>query len=169
MIHNNQIAYVIAHFEDGRVYTGKMHNDLPNGKGKMVYPDGATYEGEWQNGVINGVATVTDVNVNGSRYTGKMHNDLPNGKGKMVYPNGTTYEGEWQNGALNGVATVTDVYHNTLTGKFTNGTISGYACLKDQNGYSYREYDNQGRLINNNIPEETIEDLKLYHVGYDYL
>ena len=105
----------------------------------------------------------------GRIYTGKMQNNLPNGKGKMVYPDGMTYEGEWQNGVINGVATVEDGHNHTLVGKFTNGTISGYARVMSQNGCSYRLFDDQGRLVNNNIPKETIEDLKRYYIGYDYL
>ena len=108
--------------------------------------------------------------IDGGFYTGRMQNDLPNGKGKMVYPDGWTYEGEWQNGVLNGVATVTDANNNSLTGKYTNGIIRGYACFKNNhNGFSYRLYDNQGQLKDNNVPKETIEDLKRFYVGYSYL
>ena len=91
------------------------------------------------------------------------------GRVKMRFANGNIYDGEWLNGQANGIGEITDVNNNTLIGKFTNGTISGYARLKDQNGYSYRQYDDQGLLINNNIPKDTIEYKKRYYVGYDYL
>ena len=40
-----------------------------NGKGKMTYPDGRCFEGEWKD-------------------------DKMNGKGKMTYPDGRCFEGD---------------------------------------------------------------------------
>lgn len=37
-------------YEDGRVYSGELKNWKPNGKGKMVYPNGQVEEGLWKKG-----------------------------------------------------------------------------------------------------------------------
>ena len=34
--------------------TAAFKADLPEGKGKITYPDGSTYEGDWKAGAING-------------------------------------------------------------------------------------------------------------------
>ena len=49
--------------ETGDIYEGEVHNyelgdwepKLPNGKGKMIYTDGSVYDGEWENGVPQGL------------------------------------------------------------------------------------------------------------------
>ena len=122
----------------------KFNNKSDLSEGKMTYANGNIYEGEWLNGRANG-------------------------KGKMIYANGDKYEGEWLNGQANGIGEFTDASGNQIKGKFANGVIHDYACFMNQDGYSYRQYDDQGHLIDNNIPKETIQDLKRYCIGYDYL
>jgi len=34
-------------FANGSYYSGRWENSKPNGKGKLVYPDGETYEGKF--------------------------------------------------------------------------------------------------------------------------
>ena len=49
--------------DNGDIYEGEVHNyelddwtpELPNGKGKMIYADGSVYDGEWENGVPQGL------------------------------------------------------------------------------------------------------------------
>ena len=55
--------------ENGDIYEGEVHNydlgdwqeDFPDGKGKMIYKNGAVYHGKWINGVPQGAATTPDV------------------------------------------------------------------------------------------------------------
>lgn len=41
-------------WEDGSVYTGEIHNFLPNGTGRKGYPEGSVYFGHWWNGLRDG-------------------------------------------------------------------------------------------------------------------
>ena len=64
---------------DGRDYVGKVNRDGQlHGQGKLTYPDGRVYEGNFQNG--------------------KYH-----GTGKLTLPDGYVQEGNFQNGELHGM------------------------------------------------------------------
>ena len=41
-------------WDDGSVYTGEIHNFLPNGTGRKGYPEGSVYFGHWWNGLRDG-------------------------------------------------------------------------------------------------------------------
>lgn len=47
-----------------------MVDDIRQGKGIYIYPDGTSYKGDW---------------IDGNKH----------GKGKMVYPDGKSYKGDW--------------------------------------------------------------------------
>ena len=47
-----------------------MEEDKCHGKGQFILPDGAIYEGDWQNNKRHGI-------------------------GQYIWPNGNKYEGEW--------------------------------------------------------------------------
>ena len=51
------------------LYKGSLVDDMREGFGRHVWPDGAEYEGDWKN-------------------------DKPSGKGRKKWPDGSTYEGE---------------------------------------------------------------------------
>lgn len=40
---------------DGKVYTGNFYNDLKNGEGKLTTAEGKVYEGTWINGKFNDI------------------------------------------------------------------------------------------------------------------
>ncbi|KAJ3146165.1 hypothetical protein HDU86_000510 [Geranomyces michiganensis] len=68
----------------GCVYTGSWIADaMGGGKGKIVYPTGASYEGFWHQ----------------SKYAGQ---------GVYTFPDGSEYEGEWVDGRMHGAGTFTD-------------------------------------------------------------
>ena len=59
-------------YPDGAIYEGAFQDDLADGEGKITYTDGSTYEGDWVAGVIEGM-------------------------GRATYPNGVVYEGAFRN------------------------------------------------------------------------
>ncbi|TPX56933.1 hypothetical protein PhCBS80983_g04190 [Powellomyces hirtus] len=68
----------------GCVYTGSWVADcMGGGKGRMVYPSGAVYDGMW----------------NQSQYAGQ---------GTYTFPDGSKYEGEWSEGRMHGPGTFVD-------------------------------------------------------------
>lgn len=52
--------------DGGLKYSGKLLNGIPHGLGKLVWPNGDTYEGNFKFGKRNGVGKRT--NVDGSEY-----------------------------------------------------------------------------------------------------
>lgn len=60
--------------EQGR-YVGYLVYGVADGKGRMTYPDGRVYDGEWKNG-------------------------SPHGEGSMTYPDGSVITGTWVKGEI---------------------------------------------------------------------
>jgi len=76
--------------------TGCISGDCINGSGIYVYPSGAKYIGQFNNGEIHGTGTCyyTD----GSKYVGDWAHRYPEGKGKKIYADGTERYGLWEKG-----------------------------------------------------------------------
>ena len=85
-----------------------VSGDCQNGKGTYVYPSGAKYIGEFQNGEIHGVGVCyyTD----GSKYSGQWAHRFPEGKGTKTFANGSKRTGEWIKGQpIDGEGNVVEV------------------------------------------------------------
>lgn len=59
---------------------------IKHGKGVQIWPDGATYDGEWRNGMAEGVGTFN--HANGDVYQGEFMQDRANGYGVYTHSNG---------------------------------------------------------------------------------
>ena len=66
------------------------------GRGRFTWPSGATYEGEFKGGYMDGTGTYTAPN--GVTYRGQWVMNLKHGHGVKSYFNGDAYEGEWRRG-----------------------------------------------------------------------
>ena len=55
-------------------YEGEIHNDMPNGKGRLVFLDGSIYEGYFKNGKAHGKGLF--VNPDDCKYYGDWLNDI---------------------------------------------------------------------------------------------
>ena len=74
---------------NGAVYTGEWYfiisitiyrnpeENIREGRGKQIWPDGSLYEGFWRN-------------------------DKANGKGRLIHSDGDVYEGDWVNDKAEG-------------------------------------------------------------------
>ncbi len=114
----------------GSVYQGEFSKDMPNGFGKLTYPDGAYWEGEWKDKYCcNGKGTIrySDGNV----YCGEVRNGALNGIGKMTWANGYEWEGEFSdNYPLNGNGTTYFSQHeNRYIGTLKNGKRNGQGTM----------------------------------------
>ena len=78
-------------FTEDYHYIGQIWNKIPNGKGEInIYNEG-TYEGNFQNGEIDGFG-VFKWN-NGNYYVGEMKKGKMHGYGKLVHSNGKVENG----------------------------------------------------------------------------
>lgn len=98
-----------------------------NGKGKMVFDYGATYEGDFVNGKMEGQGTWATKT--GEVYTGTFANDDFNGKGLLKYGDKGSYEGDFVAGLREGKGTLTLANGNYYTGDFKNNLQNGYGKL----------------------------------------
>ena len=89
----------VDYYENGSVkYEGQFLDDEYNGKGKLYYPNGDYYEGQFKKGKKDGIGI--DFYKNGKKkYDGKFVNDkYEDNEGTYFYENGEIYIGQFQNG-----------------------------------------------------------------------
>jgi len=132
---------------DGNCYTGS---------GKMAWPTGLEYDGNWAYGIPNGAGQMQDtlgmsfsgtyrlgflwgegaLTVPGQyTYKGLMLMGKKYGEGEIRYQNGTRYSGQWQSDLMQG----TGHYYYSSTfhykGEFSNNQFNGKGILYTPEGY----------------------------------
>jgi len=81
--------------DNGEWYAGTWsRQSLRHGKGKVVYPDGSTYQGTWRNDQPSGNGRL--ISADGSYYIGDFSRGQKSGNGELVNANGSFYTGEWK-------------------------------------------------------------------------
>ena len=87
---------------NGFRYVGEWHDDMEDGFGRNIWPDGSWYEGNYQRG-------------------------LQHGRGKFVVVNGQDtlfeYDGDWADGKQNGVGIQTEVDGSKKKGVWIDGNL----------------------------------------------
>ena len=83
---------------------GEIKYDIDNGLGIGVTKDGRKYEGEYFNGLCDGIGIFYSDEFN---HMGEFKNGKANGFGIKKYKNGTQYEGEWINDDGTGIGIIT--------------------------------------------------------------
>jgi len=108
-------------------YIGDYKDGKKEGRGKMVYENGNTYEGEWKD-------------------------DKKNGFGKKIYKDGSFYEGGWKDDKMDGSGTIVDNAGNKYVGFFVADERDGKGVVFDKKGDKIYEcnYKN-GKLNGHNI------------------
>ncbi len=69
-------------------------------RGIYTYPDGTTYDGDWQDGKRHGYGTW--IRPDGTKYEGEWKDDKPHGDGVLTRPDGRKQIGEWIDGKYSG-------------------------------------------------------------------
>ena len=85
-------------------YDGEWNQDVMEGRGVFTYASGAVYDGEWKDNAYNGTGTYT-------------------------WPDGTKYVGQWENNAMHGKGTYTDTEGRQWTGDFYNNSGPGLKMI----------------------------------------
>jgi hypothetical protein len=84
-----------CYFNDNK-YEGDIENGKPHGNGTWTQSDGATYVGQWVNGLREGLGTFTwseKSPQSGKSYEGEYKNNKRHGTGKWLYDGGHVDEG----------------------------------------------------------------------------
>ena len=109
-------------FEPSLLNGNEYANGVFHGKGKLTFPDGSVYEGDFKNGKPHGrgiYTTTTQCVREGQFVEGILHGD----KCRSTYPEGQTYEGSFQHGHIKGFGKATYVGGHKYEGNFAQGRI----------------------------------------------
>lgn len=107
----------------GNLYSGELHNGVPNGYGTRYLKDGGKYEGEWSKGVYEGNGTL--ILPNGNIYVGSFSKGFIHGEGKMFYLDGSYYKGHYDYGIQQGFGSFYVNSDNKYEGYWSNGMRNG--------------------------------------------
>lgn len=151
---------VTMEYENGE-YTGEVVGEIPHGQGKLAYPDGSYYEGEWENGCPHGLGKAKCYDDDGE-YMGYFEGEFVNGDfkhGKWRERNSDYegdfvdglfdgygvkkwdcslhyYEGQWKQGLYHGKGICCD-YDGTWDGEWKDGHINGSVTLTSKDGWVF--------------------------------
>lgn len=84
-------------FPCGITYEGEFDNNMIEGSGTITLIDGTFYSGKFERGLFNGKGTLKEA-ISGRVYVGNFVNGMKNGNGEETYPDGTKYVGEFKQG-----------------------------------------------------------------------
>jgi len=92
----------VATYSNGNAlrYAGSFDNGLYNGKGTMLFTNGAFITGEWKNGKLNG--TGANLAKSGTIYIGSFYDGKKDGKGNYIYADNGILQGQWKGDKFNG-------------------------------------------------------------------
>jgi hypothetical protein len=77
-------------------YRGDLANGRPHGFGSITVETGLSYEGEWKNGLMEGVGALRLPN--GDEYAGDFLAGRPHGSGRYAAADGSVFEGAFRDG-----------------------------------------------------------------------
>mmetsp|Transcript_40199 Transcript_40199/g.92404 ORF Transcript_40199/g.92404 Transcript_40199/m.92404 type:complete len:242 (-) Transcript_40199:70-795(-) len=127
-------------------YEGQFANGTMQGRGRRCWPNGTSYDGEWQKGRKHGQGILAEAE--GREYRGQFAEGLRHGKGAQTFNRETCYDGGWQRGQQHGTGVYTDSSKGIrYEGKWHYGARSGPGMHRSMHG-AERETQSytQGRL-----------------------
>lgn len=105
------------------------------GKGCIVWPSGAKYEGDFSGVYLHGFGTLTGAD--GSVYRGTWRMNIRHGLGRKEYCNSDIYDGSWKEGVHEGSGRYSWNSGNAYIGNWKGGKMSGRGVMKWANGDIY--------------------------------
>lgn len=117
------------------IYTGYLVDGFFHGKGKMVWNNGSSYDGDWDHGTIHGSGTY--IYSDGGKYVGQFQNGKRHSYGTYFFPNGAVYDGEWVSGERTGYGTMCWSNGDVYEGQWQNSKRNGQGTLTYADGAVY--------------------------------
>jgi len=112
-------------FPDGARYVGNFSKNEMQGKGCFTRPDGSYLDGDWVDSKPEG--KIKSVLKNGTILIGDYKNGIPEGYGEESYINGSKYSGMWKQGNKHGLGKITDARGKIIIeGTFSGGNIPDF-------------------------------------------
>ena len=111
-----------------------QNTNIKHGNGKIIWPDGSIYEGQFERNQANGKGRF--LSTYGLLYEGDFYKDKIQGFGVLTVQSGARYEGQWQNNLQNGKGKeIYEAEGTVFVGNFMNGVREGYGYLEQKDGY----------------------------------
>ncbi len=139
--------------EKGIVYDGEWQNGLPHGQATMTSPKGSKHVGEMRNGKRHG--QITSIMFNGDMFLGEYRNGVRHGQGTYNFASGDKYVGEWKDSKKHGQGTYTYANGDMYVGEFKDDKSNGQGIRTTNDGKRFEgiwENDNFIREAKVNIP-----------------
>lgn len=114
-----------------------LSGNCSNGKGKVVYPNGDTYEGDFVNNIPDGFGTFTEIN--GNVYAGQMSKSEFQGKGKFFWKSGSVYEGDFVKNKREGEGKTTSADGSYFAGIYKGDWREGFGIEYDKSKNELRK------------------------------
>jgi hypothetical protein len=129
-------------FVSGSTYKGEWKDDVKDGFGTMISPDGTIYEGDWRNNAKHGRGTLWRKRGKQSakEYVGEWQEDMMHGDGIFYYENGDVYNGEFIRGEKCGRGKIQFADGSKYDGEFSNDTRCGYGIYFSATGDVHEGY-----------------------------
>ena len=126
-------------FVSGSSYKGQWQNDVREGFGTEVNPDGTKYEGEWLDNRRHGKGTifVKSGKKLARTYVGEWANGQMEGFGVYYYHNGEIYRGGWKGNQRSGKGRLDTKNGQFYDGEWANDKKNGFGKLYLANGNTY--------------------------------
>lgn len=125
----------LLELNDGTKIIGEWCDYNLNGKAKIEYPSGETYEGNLIDQKRHGFGIYKFKN--GDQYIGDWLNDKPNGKGKYKWINGDVYHGDFEENFQTGKGIFEFKNGEKYMGEFLNSKKHGKGKFFFSNGNIY--------------------------------
>ncbi|TXF91726.1 peptidase C14 caspase catalytic subunit p20 [Neolewinella aurantiaca] len=107
-----------------------------DGNGKMVFPDGASYDGDFRRGKFQGTGVMKYPG--GAMYVGSWHKSVQEGRGRMTEADGTSYIGGFHDGKRHGEGVITFANRNQMKAEFAFDKVKGEVTFTFANGDYYK-------------------------------
>jgi hypothetical protein len=115
-------------YDDGERFEGRLGFDpargpVPGGRGVWVGADGDTYDGDFVDGVREGIGTLTTAD--GATYAGDWSRGRRHGQGQATWPDGSSYTGAWERDRRHGQGALRMADGSRHEGTFVGDVIEG--------------------------------------------
>jgi len=131
-------------FSNGAQFNGEWRNHSPHGTGMFHHPDGTQYYGDWRHGKPHGQGS--SIASDGSRYYGEWRYGERHGKGSSISPDHYFYEGEWQFGKRHGQGTGRSSDGYRYMGEWCDDTRQDIGTHYRRDGYYYERKRTDGKV-----------------------
>lgn len=127
----------VYEYSDGSRYVGEVDEIYrKNGKGKIVYSNGDSYEGDFLGDGLTGKGIFRFAG--GDVYEGTLVNGIKEGRGRLEFADGSVYEGGFANNRKHGEGTLVMKDGASFKGTFYYDLKEGYGEYVYANGDTYK-------------------------------